>query len=190
MVPFRQEDGNLSLPEEIADEQKQDSPLREQPSGGKKVKKMLNWKGRRWKRRWLQPQRRHSKRLEEQGLDNLNVADMAQALKAKQNLEGKSLNSKNSFAVLNNSEIVSVSSKMGVDTSSIDMNYFDILKDLEIARHNLVDRNCDLVKTVEEENEIPLPPWRSLKLLNGSLITLMRRVSKLLVPKRKKEKDE
>ena len=75
---------------------------------------------------------------------------------------------------------------MGVDTSSIDMNYFDILKDLEIARHNLVDRNCDLVKTVEEENEIPLPPWRSLKLLNGSLITLMRRVSKLLVPKRKR----
>jgi hypothetical protein len=76
---------------------------------------------------------RHSKRIKEQGLGNMISTDKAEALK-KKNLEGTKLNFKNSFAVLDNNEFLVRSSKMGVNTNGLDLECFNILKDLEKAR--------------------------------------------------------
>jgi hypothetical protein len=76
---------------------------------------------------------RHSKRIKEQELGDMISTDKAEALK-KKNLEGTKLNFKNSFAVLDNNEFLVRSSKMGVNTNGLDLECFNILKDLEKAR--------------------------------------------------------
>jgi hypothetical protein len=58
-------------------------------------------------------------------------------------LEGNHLNLKKSFAVLNNNELMVRSRKMGVKVGVDDLAKFDILKDLESARSNLMDRNSN-----------------------------------------------
>jgi hypothetical protein len=58
-------------------------------------------------------------------------------------LEGNHLNLKNSFAVLNNNELMVRSRKMRVKVGVDDLAKFDILKDLESARSNLMDRNSN-----------------------------------------------
>ena len=55
----------------------------------------------------------------------------------KKNLEGNFLTSKNSFSVLSNYELIFRAGKMGVETTSVDLIVFDIMKDLELARNAL-----------------------------------------------------
>jgi hypothetical protein len=68
-------------------------------------------------------------------------------------LEGKHLNLKNSFAVLNNNELMARSRKMGVKVGVDDLTKFDILKDLESARSNLMDRNSNEMVVGGHETE-------------------------------------
>jgi DNA polymerase III alpha subunit len=80
-------------------------------------------------------------------------------------LEGKHLNLKNSFAVLNNNELMVRSRKMGVKVGVEDLAKFDILKDLESARSNLLDRNSNemVVGAHEIEDIIPLEEMNLLE---------------------------
>jgi hypothetical protein len=57
---------------------------------------------------------RQSQRIKEQGLGAASIAEKATLGAQRKNLEGKHLNLKNSFAVLNNNELMVRSRKMGV----------------------------------------------------------------------------
>jgi hypothetical protein len=54
----------------------------------------------------------------------------------KRNLEGTCPN-QNMFSVLPIDEITELTSSMGIDIDSSDFGTFDLLKDLECARHDL-----------------------------------------------------
>lgn len=58
---------------------------------------------------------RHSSRLKNQELNHLLAADKVEALKKKKNLEGNSLNTHNSFSILEEDELILGSNKMGID---------------------------------------------------------------------------
>jgi hypothetical protein len=87
-----------------------------------------------------QGQKRQSQRIKEEGWEGVKVLDKATWAMQKKNLEGNHLNLKNSFAVLDNDELVIRSKKMGIDTTNLDLENFDVLKDLEKARACLKDR--------------------------------------------------
>jgi len=76
----------------------------------------------------------------------------------KKNLEGTKLNSKNSFSVLSNLDLMLRSNKMGVDTKELALEQFDIIKDLEHVRMCLEnkDRNDEAVTEVNLEENLPL----------------------------------
>lgn len=84
-----------------------------------------------------QAARKQSKRIKDQGLGDMNIADKAQALKKKHNLEGNPLKFVNSFAVLSKTELILRSCKMGLDMNNVELDHFDIMKDLEMASANL-----------------------------------------------------
>jgi len=83
---------------------------------------------------------RQSRRIKEQGLGHLKMADKAEALQANKNLEGNSLKFKNSFAVLENDVLLDRTNKMSINSKKIDLEFFDIMNDLELARANLIER--------------------------------------------------
>ena len=74
---------------------------------------------------------RQSERLKNKGKGEVKIANKAEAAMLKKNLEGNHLNFKNSFAVLNNSDLMIRSSKIGVDTKDLPLEQFNIIKDLE-----------------------------------------------------------
>lgn len=63
----------------------------------------------------------------------------------KRNLEGTNLTNENSFVVLDNYEIANLTSDMGIVIQDFDFDKVDMMKDLELARHNL-DNKSELVK--------------------------------------------
>jgi hypothetical protein len=102
-------------------------------------------------------QTRQSQRIKEQGLEGVKMADKAALVAQKKNLEGNHLKLKNSFAVLSNNELIVRAGKMGVETSRIDMEKIELIKDLETARANMENRMEDTNESSEIENMIPLP---------------------------------
>lgn len=88
----------------------------------------------------------------------MKIADKAAKAVMKKNLEGKSSESTNCFAILNNTELMVRSSNMGVDFNCIELDHFDILTDLELARMCLQDKNKVDSKLVDvlENNDLPL----------------------------------
>jgi hypothetical protein len=96
---------------------------------------------------------RQSQRIKEQGLGAVSIAEKATLAAQRKNLEGKHLNLKNSFAVLNNNELMARSRKMGVKVGVDDLTKFDILKDLESARSNLMDKNSNEMVVGGHETE-------------------------------------
>jgi hypothetical protein len=102
-------------------------------------------------------QTRQSQRIKEQGQEGVKMADKAALVAQKKNLEGNHLKLKNSFAVLSNNELIVRAGKMGVETSRIDMEKIELIKDLETARANMENRMEDTHESSEIENMIPLP---------------------------------
>jgi hypothetical protein len=102
-------------------------------------------------------QTRQSQRIKEQGLEGVKMADKAALVAQKKNLEGNHLKLKNSFAVLSNNELIVRAGKMGVETSRIDMEKIELIKDLENARANMENIMEDTHESSEIENMIPLP---------------------------------
>ena len=84
---------------------------------------------------------RQSERIKKQNNGQIKVANKAEALAKKKNLEGNSHFSQNSFAVLNNNELMIRAHQMGVNSDNLTSEQFDILKDLELARAGLISRS-------------------------------------------------
>jgi hypothetical protein len=101
--------------------------------------------------------KRQSQRIKDQGWDGVKMLDKATWATQKKNLEGNQLNFKNSFAVLDNNELVIRSKKMGIDITNLDLEKFDVLKDLEKARACLKDKAETLNVSEVNENNHPLP---------------------------------
>jgi hypothetical protein len=104
-----------------------------------------------------QGRKRQSQRIKEQGWDGVKMLDKATWATQKKNLEGNQLNLKNSFAVLDNNELVIRSKKMGIDTTNLDLEKFDVLKDLEKARACLKDKVEGLNESEDNESNNSLP---------------------------------
>jgi hypothetical protein len=102
-------------------------------------------------------QTRQSQRIKDQNLGGIKIADKASLVAQKKNLEGNHIKLKNSFAVLSNNELVIRAGKMGVETSRIDMEKIELIKDLETARANLENRMENIHESSEKENMMPLP---------------------------------
>jgi hypothetical protein len=99
-----------------------------------------------------QGQKRQSQRIKEQGWEGVKVMDKATWATQKKNLKDKQLNFKNSFAVLDNNELVIRSKKMGIDTTNLDLENFDVLKDLEKSRASMKDRLENVGGSHDKEN--------------------------------------
>lgn len=85
--------------------------------------------------------RRQSQRVKDQCARDLKVADKAGALKANKNKTYITQStSRNSFATLSSDSLISLFNSMGVNTSIMDCDRFDILWELEKARSNLEER--------------------------------------------------
>jgi len=107
-----------------------------------------------------QPQtfgQRQSNRLREQGNDNRKIAEKAETHLTKKNLEGNSLSSKNSFAVLENSDIIIRAGKLGIDSTNLNYEKIDMLRELERARAGLIEKKRESVIEVDKENTTSLP---------------------------------
>ena len=86
------------------------------------------------------PSQKQSDRLQQQGNFNKTIAEKAEAILAMKNLEGNSLSSKNSFAILENNDIIIKAGKLGIDSQNLTYEKIEILKDLERARAGLSTR--------------------------------------------------
>lgn len=100
---------------------------------------------------------RQSERIKEQGLGGIKIVDKASMVARKKNLEGNNLNLKNSFAVLDSLTLVNKFSKMGGNSDNINLEHFDLLKDLELARNDLKEKVESLNRGKEEVDKENLP---------------------------------
>jgi hypothetical protein len=102
---------------------------------------------------------RQSERIKSQDMGGMKIADMAAK---KRNLEGNTFIHKNSFAVLDTLTLIHKSSKMGGNSTTINLEHIDLLKDLEMARNNIKERVENLDRETEEAN-IDDPPLEEMK---------------------------
>jgi hypothetical protein len=84
------------------------------------------------------PEVRYSDRIQEQMLSKHMGAQ--QDKNNKRTLEGTNLSDQNSFAILNNLDIMRLAARMGIHIDKNHFNTIDIMKDLECARHALEGR--------------------------------------------------
>ena len=100
---------------------------------------------------------KQSDRLKTQGQDNRTIAEKAEDLLSKKNLEGNLLSSKNSFAVLENSDILIKAGKLGLDSEGLNYEKIDVLKELERARAGLIEKKGKGTEVMGIEDETSLP---------------------------------
>jgi len=87
-----------------------------------------------------QPRQKQSDRILKQNNANIKIAEKAEAHLALKNLEGNSLSSNNSFAVLENIDITIKAGKLGIDSQSLTYERIDMLKELEKVRAGLIEK--------------------------------------------------
>ena len=87
-----------------------------------------------------QPRQKQSDRILKQNNANIKIAEKAESHLALKNLEGNSLSSNNSFAVLENIDITIKAGKLGIDSQSLTYERIDMLKELEKARAGLIEK--------------------------------------------------
>jgi hypothetical protein len=104
----------------------------------------------------IPPPPRVSSRLADQGNLADRVEDRARHIASARNLEGTNLSSHNSFSVLDDDNIYARALEMGVDPSSFSFEKVNCMKDLEIARHSLIEKQKD--KTSDQEETLPHQP--------------------------------
>jgi hypothetical protein len=98
---------------------------------------------------------RQSKRIKVAGVSHLKLDDQNQTKNKEMGMEGNFSLQQNSFAVLANSQIVSLANQMGIDSDSISFEKIDLLKDLENARMKLNEQSSVTVdKVVNLEDEM------------------------------------
>jgi hypothetical protein len=135
-------------------------------------------------------QTRHSQRVKEQGLQGIKIAEKAVLAAQKKNLEGNHTNFRNSFAVLNNSVLAGRAGKMGVNTDNVDLEKFDILRELEHARNNLVEKlnHVEGSQTLESLENLPLEEMKFIEWKSDSSEEEDFQVVKSRISKKKERK--
>jgi uncharacterized membrane protein len=83
----------------------------------------------------------------------MKIADKADMATRKKNMEGNNIIHKNSFAVFDSLVLVNKFNKMGGNSTTINLEHFDLLKYLEMTRNNLKERAESLSK---ESNEVAI----------------------------------
>jgi hypothetical protein len=99
---------------------------------------------------------RRSSRMSNQGGTSTKVADKAAAAAKKKDLSGTSLNTSNSFAVLDDDDIIARALEMGASQCSLPLEKVHYLKDLEIARHSIKEMQGKETAVVNESDTILL----------------------------------
>lgn len=118
----------------------------------------------------VMPVSRQSERIQEQVV--FKIQEMQLAINRKRTLEGTNLDSNNSFAALDNSDIIEIAADMDIMISDNDYAKVDIMKNMEIARYTLKMKsdnnnlsNSDGMETNNAEDllvvnsEVPLLEW-------------------------------
>ncbi|RLN16949.1 hypothetical protein C2845_PM02G15090 [Panicum miliaceum] len=100
---------------------------------------------------------RQSDRLKKQGLGNMKIANKAEALLEKKNVEGNYIPFKNSFAVLSNNELIIRAGKLEVETQNLTFEKIVLLKDLEKARASLNEKKEKMEAGCVHSEETSLP---------------------------------
>ncbi|TVU30204.1 hypothetical protein EJB05_21814, partial [Eragrostis curvula] len=101
---------------------------------------------------------RQSNRLQQQ------LMQQAQHMKGathKRTLEGTNLNDDNSFSVLSNSDISLIANNMGITVNPVDFETVDIMKDLEIARHTILNKKEDNAKIDKVDDDVVIQEMQS-----------------------------
>jgi hypothetical protein len=108
----------------------------------------------------------------------------------KKNLEGNHTNFRNSFAVLNNSDLADRAGKMGVNTDNVVLEKFDILRELEHARNNLVEKlnHVEGAQTLENLDNLPLEEMKFIEWKSDSSEEEDFQVVKSRISKKKETK--
>lgn len=88
---------------------------------------------------------------------NIKIAEKAEELTRKRNLEGTNLTSKNSFSVLSDENLMNKSNKMGVAVNINELDFINVIKDLEVARHTLETKRHMMDKNVPGPIEVASP---------------------------------
>jgi hypothetical protein len=78
-----------------------------------------------------------SSRIESMGIHNTRIGARAMGNTEASNIPGTNLNAHNSFALLDDEEILNRALEMGVSPASFSLENISYLRDLEIARHNM-----------------------------------------------------
>jgi hypothetical protein len=82
----------------------------------------------------------------------VKITEKADMAAKKRNLEGNSYVNKNSFAVLDSLALINKFSKMGGNSTSVNMEHIDLLKELEMARNNIRERTEEINRDNDEVN--------------------------------------
>jgi hypothetical protein len=121
-----------------------------------------------------------------------SILEQAEAMSKKRNLEGipSTSSSANAFDVLSNLDIMSRASLMGIDVPSDNFESIDMIKELEKARNNLLQKNgtspaSSFVVHHDHSRETPLSlTWLSSDELDDSFTVVSSRKSRKKVSKR------
>jgi hypothetical protein len=104
-----------------------------------------------------QPAPRMSSRIESMGIHNTRIGARAMGNTEASNIPGTNLNAHNSFALLDDEEILNRDLEMGVSPASFSLEKISYLKDLEIAIHNIVAMQNSYVSTNgDDSNQVLL----------------------------------
>ncbi|KAK1697578.1 hypothetical protein QYE76_014275 [Lolium multiflorum] len=104
-----------------------------------------------------QPAPRMSSRIESMGSHNTRIGARGMCATEATNIPGTNLNTFNSFALLDDDDIVARALEMGVNPASFTLENVSYLKDLEIARHNIVTmQKISDNSNINESNQVLL----------------------------------
>jgi hypothetical protein len=137
------EEGSVENDFQKVNQDKEDVEEATQPEKGK-TKSNINSKG-------GKPVRQ-SQRIKEQDNGGVKITKKAEMAAKKRNLEGNPFVNKDSFAVLDSLESINIFSKIGGNSTSVNMEHIDLLKELEMARNNVRERTEELNRDNDEVN--------------------------------------
>jgi hypothetical protein len=98
-----------------------------------------------------QPQpNRASTRIQAEGRSQISILEKAKQITKEKNLEGNVPINANSFSVLQDDVILDKALEIGIDAASLPLSTIHLLKDLELARDNLT--NKQIIKSTNSKN--------------------------------------
>jgi hypothetical protein len=93
----------------------------------------------------------------------IRIEEKSRRMYVKRSLEGNIHKSKSNFSCLSSIKIIDISKKMGVTMSNQNLDFIDLLKEMELARQCLFDyakkRKILLLEKLKSPGEREMCPW-------------------------------